>query len=313
MPLPVIAVSFLVLGFWDLSPDVPLLAVALVGAAFLAGDALGRRPGAVVLIGSMAMISAHELAAGRPGNAVWMACALVLPAWGLARLARSRRLRVEEIQRLNGELERTREQAAELAAEAERSRIARELHDTLAHGLTLMTLQATAGEALAGTDAAAARRALAAIEDCGRAALAELDGIYEQADVLAPPTLDELIDSVRAAGLRARLEVVGADRHVPDGVVMAAHRIVQEAVTNAVRHAAASELTIRLSRGPDVMEVQVVDNGAGGVAPAAPAGGGRGLIGMRERASMYGGSLEAGPRPSGGFSVRARLPLADPA
>ncbi len=224
------------------------------------------------------------------------------------------------------ELKHTQAEEARRRASEERLLIARELHDVLAHNISLINVQAGVALHLLDERPDQARPALAAIKDASKEALGELRSVLDilrQADdgSHAPraPTaglrdLDGLVERTRAAGLDVSLEVDGEARPVPAGVDLAAFRIVQEALTNVVRHAGADRATVRLTYGDDELRVQVDDDGRGSSAPP-PAGdhpGGRGIAGMQERVHALGGRFEAGPRPGRGFRVRASLPIEAP-
>jgi signal transduction histidine kinase len=208
-------------------------------------------------------------------------------------------------------LERERDLRAHEAVAEERARIARELHDLVAHNVSVMVVQAAAANDVFETQPQRAREALRDIERTGRSALTELRrllGRVRQTDFAPQPGLsglESLVDGVRAAGLPVTLRVEGSLDDLPTGLDLSAYRIVQEALTNAIKHAGASAAEVRVRRTADEVELEVVDDGAG------PSGNGRGqgLIGMRERASLLGGEVEAGPKPGGGFRVRAKLPL----
>jgi signal transduction histidine kinase len=208
------------------------------------------------------------------------------------------------------------ERQAEQAAAAERARIARELHDIVAHHLSVMVLQA-AGARASGKDAGPA---LEKIEHSGRQALAEtrrLLGVLRDSpedDVLAPQPgisdLAALADSVRAAGVPVSLAVHGDDGDLPAAVGVSAYRIVQEALTNVLKHAGPARADVTVDCADGAVLIEVSDNGAGNPA-GGPQPGGQGLVGMHERVAVFGGELQVGPRPGGGFAVRARLPLGD--
>ena len=197
-------------------------------------------------------------------------------------------------------------------------RIARELHDVLAHNISLINVQAGVALHLMDEQPDQARSALAAIKAASTDALGELRSVLEilrRGDERAPrsPTpglagLDGLVERSRAAGIDVRTKVDGTPRQLPTGVDRAAFRIVQEALTNVVRHARATTATVHITYAPDDIEIAVEDDGRGPVA-ADPTRGGSGLAGMRERAAALGGRLDAGPRPGGGFVVNASLPL----
>src|SRR5215216_5109488 len=216
-------------------------------------------------------------------------------------------------------LERERADEARRAVTSERARIARELHDVVAHHVSMMVVQAEAGPVAVEHDPARAAGAFEAIAATGRQALAEmrrllgmLRGEEEDAPSLAPqPGLAEvpsLVEQVGRAGLQVELVVEGAEAPLPAGVDLSAYRIVQEALTNAVKHGGAGRARVLVRYGPDDLRLRVVDEGRAGRA-AAPGGRvGQGLVGMRERVNLFGGELQAGPGPDGGFTVDARIP-----
>jgi signal transduction histidine kinase len=212
---------------------------------------------------------------------------------------------------------RDREIATREAVAAERAAIARELHDIVAHHMSVMVVQAGAARAVGSRDPAAAAEALRQIEASGRTGLAEMRRLLEvlkaeeDGDGRAPqPGLDrlgELLDAMRASGLPVEAVVEGAPRVLSPGVDLSAYRIVQEALTNSLRHAGGATARVVVRYEPDALELEIADDGLG--PPEDPeASGGHGLIGMRERVQLFGGELDAGPRPGGGFLVRARLP-----
>jgi len=244
---------------------------------------------------------------GAVGIGAWL---LVLGS--VAEIARIRRERSLEASRMRAEEARRR-------ASEERLRIARELHDVLAHNISLINVQAGVALHLIDEQPEQARTALAAIKQASKEALGELRSVLSvlrQADEQPPPRapapsvarLDGLVSRASGAGLKVRTEVSGTPRTLPAGVDQAAFRIVQEALTNVARHAGPATATIRVGYGEHDLTVQVDDNGKGTGQPST-SGGGNGIPGMRERASALGGELEAGPRPGGGFRVLARLPL----
>ena len=208
------------------------------------------------------------------------------------------------------------EAQARAAVAEERARIARELHDVVTHHINLVVLQAMAADGRADPGDPV-RENLQVIERSGREALSEMRrllGVLRDDDAerpLAPqPGVDDvgtLVGSARDAGLSVELAVSGTPRRLPAGLALTVYRIVQEALTNAARHAAGSRVGVRLRYEPDAVDVAVVDDG-GRATDSAP-GGGRGLLGMRERVAVFAGTLETGPSPAGGFAVHARLPL----
>ena len=242
-------------------------------------------------------------------------------AWILGDNVRTRRRYVAELEEKAVRMEAEREAQAERAAVAERTRIARELHDVVAHSVSMMTVQAGAARRLldrTGADSDA-RDAVATVEATGREALAELrravgvlreDG--EGSGTAPQPGVGDiaaLVARAQDAGLSVELTLEGEPRPLPSGVDLSAYRIAQEALTNAFKHAGPAHAVVRVCYGTDALEVQVIDDGRGAAADPAPGGGGNGLVGMRERVAMFGGDLRAGPRPGGGYEVRARLPL----
>ncbi|MFR9751226.1 sensor histidine kinase [Nocardia sp. 004] len=238
-------------------------------------------------------------------------------AWNIGYLLRSRAERAARL---------LREGAAEadrILAE-ERTRIARELHDVVAHRVSLMTVQAGAAKVIATRDLDAAVRAMGAVEEAGRQALAEMRHLL---DVLRPETelgpqpgladLPRLVEQIRGAGVHVSLSADGLPAAVPARVDLFAYRIVQEALTNVLKHAGpGTHAQTRLDVDRNAIVIEVLDDGRGtavvpGPPVAPPGSGGHGIIGMRERALLLGGSLEAGPRTQGGFLVVAQLPIGD--
>jgi signal transduction histidine kinase len=221
--------------------------------------------------------------------------------------------RVDETRRIAQRAERERQ----LAVEEERSRIARELHDVIAHSVSVMTVQAGAAEAMLAVDPAQALEPVRAVQETGRQALVEMKrlvGMLREADEeigLAPQPrvaeLDTLVAQVAEAGLPVFVSITGAARPLPLGVDLSAYRIVQEALTNALKHAGASRADVTLRYGARELELEISDDGRGSAATTD--GSGHGLVGMRERAAVFGGSLEAGARDGGGFRVHALLPF----
>ncbi|MGA9749307.1 MAG: sensor histidine kinase [Nocardioides sp.] len=249
----------------------------------------------------------------------------------LATSARSRRERAEDdvraaeqqvtLERARADAERER---ASLTATQERLRITRELHDVIGHAMSVMVVQAgVAGRLLDTADPGRARTAVAEIENTGRTAMAEMrnllgvlrDGGSEGGDGLPRgplPTLDDvhsLVARVRQAGLPTTMAVHGVPLGVTPGVGLAAYRIVQEALTNCLRHSGGTFATVDVTYRPTEVEILVTDDGAGMANGAAEPAAGHGLPGMRERVAVHGGELTIGDRPEGGFRVRATLPL----
>jgi len=244
-------------------------------------------------------------------NYVWL-----IAAWAVGRTARGWRHKAVALEAANHELEKQRELQAQAAVAVERGRIARELHDVIAHNVSMIVVQAGAAARVLTGDEPHVRDALAAIEATGRETVDEMRrllGVLRGADdglALAPQPglrdLESLVAHVREAGLPVELRVEGEPLALPSGVDLSAYRIVQEALTNALKHAggARAEVTVRYQRG--AVELEIRDDGDG----SADGGGtGHGLIGMRERVALWGGRLDAGRPEGGGWAVRARLPV----
>ena len=237
--------------------------------------------------------------------------------WAFGATMRSRRRQAAQLENRASVLERERDEKARRAAEEERARIARELHDVVAHSVGVIVVQAGAERMALGAESERTREVLGAIERTGRDALAEMRRLLgmlrkDNAELaLAPqPSLgriDALVGKMNEAGLPVDLEIKGTPSDLPPGVDLAAYRIVQEALTNALKHAGPAHARVLISYGLDQVELEVSDDGGGPALAAAPAG--HGLVGMRERAALYGGVLESGRGTTGGYVVRARLPL----
>jgi signal transduction histidine kinase len=309
--------------WWRRSKPVLVMAIALAGglvvqlvapegvfpyaglvAIFALAAARPPRVSLPALAGLLALTALNYFTATAEDATFAMAFPVV--AWALGEAARNRRAAIAE--------------ASRRAVGEEQARIARELHDVIAHSVSVIVVQAAAADDVFDEHPDQARTALRSIESAGREALGELrrlltvvepgvDGELRQPQ----PGLDrltELTDPLGAAGLEVAVNQVGVDvaGPLPAGVDLCAYRIVQEALTNTLRHAGAKRVEVTVSSAGGVLEVDVLDDGRGGVA-GAPNGGGRGIAGMRERAAMLGGTLEAGPEPGGGFRVHAQLPI----
>ncbi|MEU9040942.1 MULTISPECIES: histidine kinase [unclassified Kitasatospora] len=310
------------------SPDIAYSAgVAVIVAAYSAA-AYGRRTRAVLLSLPAAAVALVVLftEAKLPHFPNGVIAVLVLvPVFAVAYELRMWRRRVEEGRERLSVLEREQLAALQRAVELERARIARELHDVVTHNVSMMTIQAGAARKILDTAPDKAREAMAAVESGGRAAMTELrhvmglltidaetgDAPAEDADLSPQPglgRLDALVEGVRRAGLPVALAVLGERRAVPPGVELAAYRVVQEALTNSVKHAGGADATVTVEYAPDRLRVEVTDTG-GRATGAAATGNGRGLLGLRERLAVYGGTLQTGPRPRGGYRVTALIPL----
>jgi signal transduction histidine kinase len=241
---------------------------------------------------------------------------LMAAAWWLGDGTRRRLEAVAAAQQRAAELERAREELARRAVTEERLRIARELHDVVAHSMSIIAVQSGVGAHVLDSQPEEARKALAAVEATSRQALVEMRRLLgvlrqeaEPRGSLAPAPglaeLEALTAEVARAGVRVEVRIEGTPTELPAGLDLSAYRIVQEALTNVVRHAGPATARVAVRYAPGRMSVEVIDDGRGGD-PGDP---GLGIPGMRERAALYGGTLEAGPLPGGGFRVAATLPL----
>ena len=212
--------------------------------------------------------------------------------------------------------ERELDIAAREAVLEERARIARELHDVIAHDVSMMVVQAGAERRVLGQGKESTSDVLALIEHIGRDALTEMRRLVgmlrsEDGDALTPqPGIDDvpsLVAQMREAGLPVQLRVEGPPADLPVGIDLSAYRIVQEGLTNTLKHAGPTPVSVNLRYRPDTLEIEISDSG-GGAAPELP-GGGQGLIGIKERVAMYGGAFDAGRRAEGGFAIRVLLPV----
>jgi signal transduction histidine kinase len=247
-------------------------------------------------------------------------------AWGIGRSVRAPRLHAQHLEERAEQLERTREAEVRAALAEERGQIARELHDVVAHHVSVMTVQAAGARRSLDRDPVRSREALVAIEATGRAALAEMRRMVgvlrgpndEHPRAVAGRTpqpgladLPTLVDQLAATGLPVTLRTEGDRAELPISVDLTAYRIVQEALTNTLKHATGATAAVTLRYSPTELIVEVTDNGRGRSQDSGGRRPGHGLLGMRERVALYGGDLHAGPAPAGGFQIRARIPVQD--
>jgi signal transduction histidine kinase len=280
----------------------------------------GRRAivGAVVVAAPVVLLGGSKVRAGEDISELLAPLAFLAAVWTVGRVVARRRRRAEGVERRAKELERTADEIAVRAAEHERARIARELHDVVTHGMSVMVVQSQAAQSLAATDADGAREAMRAVEEAGREALGEMRrllgvirGDGSAVSRTPQPRLEDvpaLIERVRRAGLPVTYRADGDGASVPPGVAVSAYRVVQEALTNVVKHAGSVPTAVSTRRDQAALEVTVT-NGPPSTAPLTVAGGGAGLAGMTERVAVYAGVLEAGPSTDGGFTVRAVFPV----
>ncbi len=322
------------------APWSPVGAAVVIGLTFPAGSALGLAgPNGAQLFALL--LSTGWAGSERPPRRSWPAPAadqvlasagillwappaqawenlffalLLWGSWAVGLLTRRSRERAERAGRLAARLDAEREVAEATAVAAERARIARDVHDSVAHSVSVMVLQVGALRTTLEPGGRAAQ-VLTGVERLGREAVDELRGLVgllrEEQGSAAPPSLDrvpELLEEVRVAGLPVRLEVSGEPAELPPAVDVSAYRVLQEALSNVLRHAGPVPTAVRVRHDPAALVVSVEDEGPG--TTTAPAGsGGHGLLGIRERVAVLGGAVEAGPRPEGGFRLRARFPL----
>jgi signal transduction histidine kinase len=274
-----------------------------------------RAVAGLVIVQGIAVVVGHNDPRQKGGDYLWLAIVFAV-AWTVGFGIGGKFREVDEAKERAERAEREREERARRAVADERARIARELHDVIGHSVSVMTVQSSAVRRLLEPDQEKEREALLVVERTGREALAEMRRMVgvlrrpEEAPALAPqPSLEQLerlVEQARDAGLPVELRIEGAPKQLPTGVDLTAYRLVQEGLTNAIKHARAqrAEVVVRYSDGH--VELTVSDDGPGG---GDGDKGGHGLVGMRERVSVYGGELEAGPRPEGGYRLRARLPV----
>jgi signal transduction histidine kinase len=285
-------------------PDAPIMFGPLLALYTVAA----HRPRSITVpvLGTLMVVAAASIPFGDDSDAADVVVAYFsgITAWVIGDTARTQRER-------NELLEERRSEAARQAANDERVRIARDLHDVVAHHVSVIAVQAEAAQEVLASQPDRAAEAMASVADTARTALAELRrllGVLRSPTALAPQPdldgMDELVDSVRHAGLAVEVSTTGEPRPVDAVVGLTAYRVVQEALTNVLKHAGDCRASVNLDFADDALVVTVTDDGR-----STGTGDGHGLVGMRERVTMLGGSLDAGPGGNGGFAVRARLPL----
>ena len=269
-----------------------------------------------------AVFAVVQWRAGADASEIVQPVMVLIAAWVAGRISARRHHRAELVEHRAAQVESGAADIAREAAERERTRIARELHDVVTHNMSVMVVQAQAAQTLAGSDTDRAREAMRAVEDAGRAGLVEMrrllgviraDGPVNTPGDRAPqPQLDDLpglVQRVREAGLPVSYVIDGDPVGVPAGVAVCAYRIVQEALSNVVRHCGAVPARVQLQVSDSALDVAVENVPSRRPPPPPAGGGGRGLAGMRERVAVFDGRLETGPLPDGGFVVHAVLPL----
>jgi signal transduction histidine kinase len=296
----------------------PLLTLAMAVYAVAAWS--DRRRATIGLAGVLALIWTDVAISEHAGTSDFLFTALLVSGpWLVGRIVAARGELAAELREKADRLEREQEKQAEAAVSDERARIARELHDVVAHNVSVMVVQAAAARRMLDHDPARAREALTSVEQTGREALKEMRrmvgmlGAPDESPALAPqPSVAELewlIERAREAGLDVDLTIEGEQKRLESSVDLSAFRIVQEALTNTLKHAGPARAHVKLHYGDHEVVVDVSDDGRG-VAPAENGSvSGHGLVGMRERVAMLGGEIHAGYRKDGGFGVTAKLPL----
>jgi signal transduction histidine kinase len=289
----------------------PLLILAYGGGRYAEG-----RTGPIILgVLVVAIVGVALPSETREASDIYFPTMIATLCWLAGRTVRLRVRHAAELHEAAALAAEQHEREAQQAVADERRRIAREMHDVVAHSISIMVVQAGGARRILATDPERAERAAARIRHAGSDALAEMDillGVLESVPgrelAATLDALDDLVTRTREAGLPVTLEVRGTRQPLPAGAEQAVYRVVQEALTNAIKHAGGATTRVELTWGEDALELRVTDAGDGGPSPEL-VGAGHGLIGMRERIRVHGGELEAGPRPGGGFEVVARLPL----
>jgi signal transduction histidine kinase len=327
-PVAVLAIVVLAVSiYWTRGHGAFVSAVGLTAMFAAAAHAEHRRRAwwAIGLSLVVLMVAASIGLLSDPGGYEYLTAASVLGFLTAAVVAgvvvRNRERIFVDTERRAAQAEADRLAEAERAVARERSRIAREMHDVVAHGMSVVAVQAAAGREIVHADPDRAAEVFSRIEAVGRESLTELRRMLgvlrepdDQSPTLAPQPgvadIDEAVEQSKAAGVATELIVEGVRRELPAGVELTAFRIVQEALTNVRKHAGRSAAaTVRIVYQPSAIVVEVTDDGRGAATALAGVGAGHGLLGMRERVEIYGGQLTAGPRTGGGFLVRASLPV----
>jgi signal transduction histidine kinase len=298
------------------------LSIAGLGASLLLGNLRRVRQawvGLAIVLSGAAIVIYNDPNHSR-GDLIFTP-GLFAIGWLVGYALRERTEQTEAAEERAARAEREREAAARIAVAEERARIARELHDVVAHAVSVMVLQVGAVRHRMPVSDTEDRETLTNVEHAGRTALAEMRRLLnamrhdgEEVELMPHPgldNLDSLVDDVRAAGLPVRLQISGEPVALPPGLDLSAYRILQEGLTNALKHARASQAEVEVHYSATELRLEVRDDGPGG--PSTDAGVGHGLVGIRERVRIFGGGMTAGTSLSGGFVLRAQLPLDGPA
>jgi signal transduction histidine kinase len=317
VPVVVVAVAMPLSAAVLTAPPYIFVAVVMASmASYSAGAHLERRHAliglAIVFATFLTVVLMHD-----PSDWFFPIAIFGVAPWVAGRTIRNQRLLARELAEKAELAEHAREDEERRAITRERSRIARELHDVLAHNLSVMVVQAGGARRIVERRPEQATQVADLIERTGREALAELRHLFgpvrhgEGEDLHGPVGIDqveELAARARAAGLSVHVHVEGERVDLPAGIDLTAYRIVQEALTNTLKHAGHAQASVLVSYEPNELVLSIEDDGDGSRDELGELGGGHGLVGMRERVELYGGLLQAGSRPGGGFAVRVRLP-----
>ncbi len=319
IPVACVFVGMSAMAIWLTEPPNMFVAVLiLVTLGYAAGRHLAGRVSTVALgIGVVVMVILA--AVYDPNDIIFPVTFFWILPWLAGRTLRNQTRLARELAEKAERAQHVREEDERRAIMAERNRIARELHDVLAHNLSVMVVQAAGARQVLEKSPERAVEAAALIERTGREALAEIRHLFGPvrrggADLLTGAQsiarVEELAQRARAAGLRVELRVTGDPVELPGGIDLAAYRIVQEALTNTLKHSPGARARVSVAYEPNEVVLSVEDDGEGPREDfeLGDAGGGHGLVGMRERVAVYGGVVQTGPEPDGGFAVRARLP-----
>lgn len=317
-PLIVLLVTLVAAIVWDVVGLEGGPSLAIFVALYGVGRYIVDNRASLLATGAAAfLVAADDMVEGEPVSVIALSLAVVFFWWYLGRRMRGRGERLALLEERAEYLERERAAEAQKAVDEERSRIARELHDVVAHKVSVITVQAGAAQTLAASDPEKAYRAMELVEESGREALDELRQVLgvlrdgSQSDTLGPihglAEIPGLVAEMDRAGTDVSLRMGEIPEPMPASVDLASYRIVQEALTNIVKHAGPDpEAEVQLSVHDEMLVIEVTDRGSGS---SVLSGSGHGLVGMRERTALLGGSFEAGPRLGGGFRIVARLPL----
>jgi signal transduction histidine kinase len=295
--------------------ELPAIWFTLLALSFGLGaheDGRGAAAGVAILV--CGIVATSAIAGSLSVGEVAFPAVLVGAFCLAGRTARSRARLAGELHEAAARANERRAAEAERAVVEERKRIAREMHDVVAHSMSVMVVQAGGARRILGREPQRAQDAAELIAHTGREALVELQRLLGVLNIEPAPAptldgLDGLVERARAAGLPVALTVEGTRRPLPEGVELAAYRVVQEAITNAIKYADAAPTEVHVCYGQRDVQLQVSDRGPGAGAPGRVGGGGHGLVGMRERVRIFGGELHTGRRAGGGFEVRARIPV----